>query len=59
MLACDSSIAPNDFASDKSYFGQLCLSRRGDLVKYVIASSSAEGIRFTRVCHALRFPRIR
>jgi hypothetical protein len=28
MLACDSSIAPHDFASDKSYFGQLCLDRR-------------------------------
>jgi hypothetical protein len=30
MLACDSSIAPHDFASDKSYCGQLCLSRRAD-----------------------------
>jgi hypothetical protein len=30
MLACDTSIAPHDFVLDKGYFGQLCLSRRGD-----------------------------
>jgi hypothetical protein len=30
MLACDTSITPHDFVSDKSYFGQLCLDRRGD-----------------------------
>jgi hypothetical protein len=30
MLACDSSIAPHDFASDKSYFGQLFLASRGN-----------------------------
>jgi hypothetical protein len=29
MLACDASLAPDDFASDKSYFGQLCLAGRG------------------------------
>jgi hypothetical protein len=29
MRACDTSIA-HEFASDKSYFGQLCLSRRGN-----------------------------
>jgi hypothetical protein len=28
MLACDASPAPDDFASDKSYFGQLCLASR-------------------------------
>jgi hypothetical protein len=29
MLACDTSITPHDFVSDKSCFGQLCLARRG------------------------------
>jgi hypothetical protein len=29
MLACDTSITPHDFPSAKSYFGQLCLARRG------------------------------
>jgi hypothetical protein len=31
MLACDASIAPDDFASDKSYFGQLCPVPEGQL----------------------------
>jgi hypothetical protein len=29
MLACDTSIAPHEFASDKSYFGQPLLDGRG------------------------------
>jgi hypothetical protein len=40
MRACDTSIAPHEFASDKSYFGQLCLSRRGDGRPTVVAQNA-------------------
>jgi hypothetical protein len=39
MLACDSSIAPHDFASDKSYFGQMCLARGALAVSKILISS--------------------